>query len=177
MQIDRILSWANFNAQDGFFLAKDDFVHNIEDNINMQDVRQWNFRILIDKQGMSEPLSFNKTHTYTILSPPPCGEDYVIPNVLHNAVSAETVKLPVPEAVLNYIGLPPEMSESELGCFKGGGGGGGGGRGEERKERYLLRDILSLSVCVGVGGGDGYTKRYFILISKHSLNESLITLL
>ena len=51
LKIDRILSQANINAQGGNVLAKDNFVHNLEDNIDMRGVRQGNVRVLFDKQG------------------------------------------------------------------------------------------------------------------------------
>ena len=114
LEVNRAISQANINAQTGNFVNKEDLIHNLEDNINIRGVRQGNFRILFDKQGKPEPVSLNKTHAYSILSPPPPGKENIMPHVLNNVVGTEDVELNLSLEILNHLGLPKTLSEFNL---------------------------------------------------------------
>jgi len=50
------------------------YVANLESNINKRGVRQGNFQIITDEMGKPQPVSLNKDHAYTIISPPLAGK-------------------------------------------------------------------------------------------------------
>ena len=78
-------------------------VANLEANINKPGVRQGNFQILTDEMGKPQPVSLNKDHAYTIISPPPAGKEKQYPHVLENVVAVREIRNNLHANVRKYI--------------------------------------------------------------------------
>jgi hypothetical protein len=89
-------------------------ISSLETNINKRGIKQGNFRVHFSSKGEPEPVSLNKDHAISIISPTPEKVSDEYQHVLTNVVDPNPFMKTLPMNVATMLQLPERFTKLEL---------------------------------------------------------------